>query len=104
MGRHAACRSSPIVAVRVFDFATDQMIGVLTEEQFQFLQEHLEAEDADDHDYYLNRATLDGLAQQGGDPSVIGVLRSAMGSREEMDIRWQRYDEADADPGSESRA
>ena len=85
---------SPVVAVTLFDLATDDMIGVLTEEQFQFLQDHLEAEDADDDDYYLNRATLDAFAEQGGEPSVIGLLRTAMGTRDEMDIRWQREDEA----------
>jgi hypothetical protein len=42
----------------------------------------------------LNRATLDAFAEQGGDPSVIGLLRTAMGSRDEMDIRWQRDDTA----------
>ena len=76
------------MSVRIFNLATDELIGVLTEDQFRFLQEHLEAEDADDDDYYLNRATLDAFAEQGGDPSVIDLLR------------WQREDEADSDPSS----
>ena len=67
------------MAVRVFDMATDSMIGVLTEEQFLFLQQHLEAEDADDDDYYLNRATLDAFAEQGGDLARAVVLDLAHG-------------------------
>ncbi len=77
------------MTVCVFDMATDQEIGVLTDEQFQFLQDHLEAEDADDDDYYINRATLDAFDEQGGDRAVVSLLRTAMGSRSEMDIRWQ---------------
>jgi len=78
------------MTVRVFDLATDREIGVLTDAQFQFLEDHLEAEDAEDDDYYINRATLDAFDEQGGDPAVVGLLRAAMGSREDMDIRWQR--------------
>jgi hypothetical protein len=84
------------MTVRVFDMATDAEIGVLTDEQFQFLQDHLEAEDADDDDYYINRATLDAFDEQGGDRAVVGWLRTAMGSRDEMDIRWQRDEVAEA--------
>ncbi len=78
------------MTVRIFDMATDQEIGVLSDEQFQFLDDHLESEDAEDDDYYLNRATLDAFDEQGGDPLVVGLLRTAMGERGEMDIRWQR--------------
>jgi hypothetical protein len=78
------------MTVRLFDEATDQQVGVLTDEQFQFLQDHLEAEDPDDDDYYINSATLDAFAEQGADAAVLSVLRTAMGSRTEMDIRWQR--------------
>lgn len=83
------------MTVRVFDLATDQQIGVLTDEQFQFMEDHLESEDAADDDYYINRATLDAFEEQGGDPAVVGLLRAALGSRDEMDIRWQRDDLGD---------
>jgi hypothetical protein len=78
------------MTVRVFDLATDQEIGVLNDAQFQFLEDHLESEDAEDDDYYINRATLDAFDEQGGDQAVVGLLRAAMGSRDDMDIRWQR--------------
>ncbi len=84
------------MTVRMFDLATDQPIGVLTDEQFQFLEDHLEAEDADDDDYYINRDTLDAFDAQGGDPVVLGLLRTAIGSRDEMDIRWQRDEVVEA--------
>jgi hypothetical protein len=78
------------MTVRVFDLATDQPIGVLTDEQFQFLQDHLEEESDDDDDYYINRTTLDAIASAGADQTLIGILGAAMGTRDEMDIRWVR--------------
>ena len=77
------------------DLADGRDLGILTDEQFEFLAEHLEAEDADDDDYYLNRATIDGLQQQGADPELVSTLNSALGAREEMDIRWERQDATD---------
>jgi hypothetical protein len=76
--------------VHLFDLADDHEIGVLTDEQFQFLEDHLEAEDADDDDYYLNQTMLDGLQEQGGGAELVSLLRQAMGGRVEMDIRWER--------------
>ena len=84
------------MTVHIFDLTTDQEIGVLTDEQFQFLEDHLEAEDADDDDYYINRATLDAFDAHGGNPAVVGWLRSAMGTRDEMDIRWRREEVTEA--------
>jgi hypothetical protein len=78
------------MSVHLFDMATEQEIGLLSDEQFQFLQQHLEAEGPDDDDYYINRETLDLFQEQGGDPAVVGMLRTAMGARADIDVRWQR--------------
>lgn len=83
------------MTVHLFDVATDREIGVLSDAQFQFLQDHLEEESDDDDDYYINRATLELWEAQQGDAQVVSLLRSAMGSREEMDVRWQREDAAE---------
>jgi processive 1,2-diacylglycerol beta-glucosyltransferase len=76
--------------VHLFDLANGRELGNLSDEQFAFLAEHLEAEDADDDDYYVNQATLDALQDQGADPQVLALLRTALAGRSEMDIRWQR--------------
>ena len=76
--------------VHLFDLADGHEIGILTDEQFDFLAEHLEAEDADDDDYYLNQTMLDGLQQQGADADLVVLLRAAVAGRGEVDIRWQR--------------
>ena len=63
---------------------------MLSDEQFQFLADHLESEGPDDDDYYLNQATVQALQDAGADPQVINALQAGMAGRSEMDIRWQR--------------
>ena len=76
--------------VHLFDLANGRELGVLSDEQFAFLADHLEAEDADDDDYYVNQATLNLFEDQGADPQLLALLRTALAGRSEMDIRWQR--------------
>ena len=76
--------------VQLFDKDTGAALGTLTEAQFQFLQDHLEEESAEDTDYYLTPETIDVLEEEGGDAALLAVLRKALGQREEMEIRWSR--------------
>jgi processive 1,2-diacylglycerol beta-glucosyltransferase len=76
--------------ITLFDAATDREIGNITEAQLQFMIDQLEEESEDDRDYYINGATLDLFESAGADPSLMGVLRKALGDREEMDLRWER--------------
>lgn len=75
--------------ITIYDSQSGSQIGLLTEAQFQFLTDHLEEESAEDQDYYINVATIDALEAQGADPELIAMLRRALGTREEMDIRWE---------------
>lgn len=76
--------------IQIFDKQTGQSVGSLTDEQFQFLADNLEEESREDDDYYVNRATVDILMEQGAPPELVAVLRTALGSQEETEIRWQR--------------
>jgi len=76
--------------VQLFDKQTGAQLGSLSDEQFQFLADHLEEESLADDDYYLNRTTVDILESEGADPGLIEVLRRALGGKEEADIRWTR--------------
>ena len=76
--------------IQIFDKQTGQSVGSLTDEQFQFLADNLEEESRQDDDYYLNRAAVDILVEQGAPPELVTVLRAALGSSEETEIRWQR--------------
>lgn len=76
--------------IEILDKQTGRSLGTLSEEQFQLLADQLEEESATDDDYYLNRATVDILEEQGADPHLVAVLRAALGTAEEAEIRWRR--------------
>jgi hypothetical protein len=76
--------------IKLYDQASGELLGEVTEQQFQVLENRLEEESVDDQDYYINRATLALLDQAGADPELLELLRRGMGDREEMDIRWSR--------------
>jgi processive 1,2-diacylglycerol beta-glucosyltransferase len=76
--------------VQLYDKQTGAEVGTLTDDQFQFLVDHLEEESSDDDDYYLNRTTLDLLVSAGADAELVEVLRRGLGDRDEMDLRWVR--------------
>ena len=76
--------------IKLFDASTGVQIGTLTETQLQFLIDQLEEESDDDQDYYINAATLDMFAEAGADQALIDLLRRALGTRSEMDVRWER--------------
>jgi hypothetical protein len=76
--------------IHLFDDETGAPVGTITEDQLQYLTDQLEEESAEDTDYYINRDTLDIFEQDGADPALLRVLRTALGTREEMEIRWER--------------
>jgi len=76
--------------VQLYDKDTGAALGAISDAQFQFLQAHLEEESAEDTDYYLTPETVDLLEAEGADGGLLTVLRTALGQRDEMDIRWSR--------------
>ena len=76
--------------ISLIDDETGALIGTVTEEQFKFLQDQLEEEGMDDHDYWFDADTLDMLAEEGADKAMIELLRKALGKREEMTVRWKK--------------
>jgi hypothetical protein len=78
------------IMINLRDLQTGRTLGPITESQLQFLIDQLEEESPTDTDYYLNRATLDMLEQNGADAELLKILRSALGDREDMEIQWSR--------------
>ncbi|HRW07493.1 MAG TPA: hypothetical protein P5121_20460 [Caldilineaceae bacterium] len=60
-----------------------------TDEQIQFLIDHLEEESYDDQDYYLNTPMVDLLEREGADPALIQVLRDTIGQRDGVEVVWE---------------
>ena len=78
--------------IQLHDNESGAWLGTITEEQLQFLKDQLEEESSADQDYYINRETLDMFRDAGADASFLSLLRQAMGTRNEMEIRWSRTD------------
>ena len=76
--------------IKIYDEATGTVYGTITEAQLQVLVDQLEEESLEDTDYYINQATLDMFEGRGVDAGLLTLLRSALGDREDMDIRWAR--------------
>jgi hypothetical protein len=76
--------------IRLFDNDTGAPAGSITEEQLQYLIDQLEEESPNDTGYYITRETIELLEDNGGDPALIAVLRTALGERDDMEIRWDR--------------
>jgi processive 1,2-diacylglycerol beta-glucosyltransferase len=74
--------------IKLYDAASGALVGEITAEHLAFLHAQLEEESVEDQDYYINEATLDLFAARGADPALVALLRQALGTREEMDIRW----------------
>jgi hypothetical protein len=76
--------------IDIYDDSTNQLIGSITEADLQILVDALEEESIDDHDYYIDAATIDVVADGRATEHLVKLLRAALGEKEGIDIRWQR--------------
>ena len=76
--------------IQLHDKDTGALIGAITEEQLHVLIDQLEEESGDDQDYYINEDTIDMLEEVAADKELVSLLRRALNSRTEMEIRWSR--------------
>ena len=74
--------------IHLYNSATDEYIGVITEKQFEFIQADLEEESIEDQDYYINQVTVDWMESQGADHELGALRRDAGGESEEMATHW----------------
>jgi hypothetical protein len=68
---------------------TGDDIGNITDVQLKFLVEQLEEDHEEDEDYYVDRDTLELMADNGADPELLALLEKAMGDDDHMDIAWE---------------
>lgn len=76
--------------IDLYNVSTDQLIGSITEADLQVLVDALEEESEEDQDYYIDLATIDVIADGRATTHLVGLLRSALGSSDGIDIRWER--------------
>lgn len=76
-------------AIRLIDIADARELARIERADLDFLIDVLEEESSTDRNYYVDRDTLDYLAERGAEASLLSVLRRALGTREEMEFRWE---------------
>ena len=73
-----------------FNAETNEMLGSITEPDLQVLIDRLEEESSEDQDYYVNADTIDLLGDGRASDHLFNLLRTALGSKEGVEIRWKR--------------
>ena len=76
--------------IDLYNAATNQPLGSITEPDLQVLVDALEEESTQDRDYYINAATIAVIADGRATEHLVRLLRGALGSAEGVDIRWKR--------------
>lgn len=76
--------------IDLYNDETDQLIGSITEADLTVLQDALEEESSEDQDYYIDRATVDVIGDGRASDHLLKVLRDALGSKDGIDVRWER--------------
>lgn len=75
--------------IRVYNQETGEPVGLITEEQLQFLIDQLEEGSAEDKDYTITEMTVDYLAAGGADSQLLMVLQEALGTKSSVVIAWE---------------
>jgi hypothetical protein len=74
--------------IQLYDNNTGELIGMITEQQLQFLEDQLEEESTQDRDYAIDPMTLAYFQGLGADAQLLDLLRAALGNQPEISIRW----------------
>ena len=76
--------------IDVYNKATNELLGSITEADLKVLVDALEEESSDDQDYYIDAATIDVIGDGRASDHLLTLLRTALGDSEGVDIRWNR--------------
>ena len=76
--------------VYLYDKETGSLLGEINEEELQFLIDQMEEESLEDRDYSITRMEVDYFESQRADARMLGLLRKALGTRDEVIVQWSR--------------
>jgi len=76
--------------IDLYNAQTNQRLGSITEADLEVLVDALEEESAQDQDYFIDAPTIDFLADGRATEHLVGLLRTAVGSGDGVEIRWER--------------
>jgi hypothetical protein len=72
------------------DKSTGAPLGSVSDDDLQFLVDHLEEEFREDADYYLDTDTVEMLREADASPALLAILEQALGDAGEVEIQWSR--------------
>jgi hypothetical protein len=75
--------------IQLYDVETGRGLGEIDRTQLARLAELLEEESEEDRDYWIDEATLELLAEQSVDATLVARLREALGTRDGFDVGWR---------------
>ena len=76
--------------IDLYDLENNTLIGSITDADLKVLTDALEEESSTDQDYFIDSATISVIGDGRASDHLLHVLRSALGARDGMDIRWER--------------
>jgi processive 1,2-diacylglycerol beta-glucosyltransferase len=76
--------------VTLTDDATGAVIGRISDAQLRVLVDLLEEAFEDSQSYYIDGPTIEMLEGARADAALTQMLRTALGPRDSMDVRWSR--------------
>ncbi len=76
--------------VRIYNKNTGSLIGLISNQDLQFLIDQFEEESSTDVDYFIDADTVDALEENGGSSALVTLLRTAIGASDGVDIRWEK--------------
>jgi hypothetical protein len=76
--------------IDLYNATTNALLGSITDADLQVLIDALEEEGVNDQDYYIDKATIDMIADGRATEHLVGLLRKAVAAQDGVDIRWQR--------------
>lgn len=77
--------------VKIYNKATNELIGRISDDELTFLQDQLEEEGLKDTDYYLRKETIEEFAvSAGATEHLVTVLKTGLRNGDAVEIRWER--------------
>jgi len=76
--------------VYLYNQATDELLGEISEDELQFLIDQMEEDSTKDKDYSITRMEIAYFSQNGATPHLINLLTQALGEQQEVIILWSR--------------
>ena len=74
--------------VELFESETDLTVGHISEEQLEWLSDHLDEDAVRDKEFILDPALISSWEEAGAEPGLVAALRGALGPRRDVRLRW----------------